>query len=117
MGYPADAHRRDPARAAPCRCSCPPGHRRRSRRPTIAHRVEPRLARGRHAAGRRRRRSTSPTPTTYNNATSLTVYDAKGQDVALTYYFQKAATDTWNVYVTANGTHDRRHRRRRPDCR
>jgi flagellar hook protein FlgE len=43
-------------------------------------------------------------PTTYNNATSLTVYDAKGQDVALTYYFQKSATDTWNVYITANGT-------------
>ena len=43
-------------------------------------------------------------PTTYNNATSLTVFDAKGQDVALTYYFQKAATDTWNVYITANGT-------------
>src|SRR5438309_2255356 len=43
-------------------------------------------------------------PKTYNNATSVTVYDAKGQDVALTYYFQKAATDTWNVYVTANGT-------------
>ena len=42
-------------------------------------------------------------PTTYNNATSLTVYDDKGQDVALTYYFQKSATDTWNVYVTANG--------------
>jgi flagellar hook protein FlgE len=42
-------------------------------------------------------------PTTYNNATSLTVYDAKGQDVALTYYFQKAATDQWNVFVTANG--------------
>jgi flagellar hook protein FlgE len=41
---------------------------------------------------------------TYNNATSLTVYDAKGQDVALTYYFQKAGTDQWNVYVTANGT-------------
>lgn len=43
-------------------------------------------------------------PSTYNNATSLTVYDAKGQDVALTYYFQKAATDQWNVYVSANGT-------------
>jgi flagellar hook protein FlgE len=43
-------------------------------------------------------------PSTYNNATSLTVFDAKGQDVALTYYFQKSATDTWNVYVTANGT-------------
>jgi flagellar hook protein FlgE len=43
-------------------------------------------------------------PTTYNNATSQTVYDAKGQQVALTYYFQKASTDTWNVYVAANGT-------------
>jgi len=42
-------------------------------------------------------------PRTYNNATSVTVYDDKGQDVALTYYFQKASTDTWNVYVTANG--------------
>ncbi len=43
-------------------------------------------------------------PTTYNNATSMSVYDAKGQDVALTYYFQKSATDTWNVFATANGT-------------
>ncbi|MEO8081664.1 MAG: flagellar hook protein FlgE [Caldimonas sp.] len=42
-------------------------------------------------------------PTTYNNATSQTVYDEKGQNVALTYYFQKAGTDTWNVYVAANG--------------
>jgi flagellar hook protein FlgE len=41
---------------------------------------------------------------TYNSATSVTVYDAKGQDVALTYYFQKSATDTWNVYASANGT-------------
>ena len=41
---------------------------------------------------------------TYNDATSVTVFDAKGQDVALTYFFQKAATDTWNVYATANGT-------------
>ena len=41
---------------------------------------------------------------TYNNATSLTVYDAKGQEVALTYYFQKEATDTWRVYATANGS-------------
>jgi len=43
-------------------------------------------------------------PTTYNNATSLNVYDQRGQDVALTFYFQKSATDTWNVFVTANGT-------------
>ncbi len=42
--------------------------------------------------------------TTYNNATSMTIYDAKGQDVALTYYFQKTGTDNWNVYVAANGT-------------
>jgi len=41
---------------------------------------------------------------TYNDATSVTVFDGKGQDVALTYYFQKSATDTWNVYATANGT-------------
>ena len=27
-------------------------------------------------------------PKTYNNATSLTVYDVKGQPVAMTYYFQ-----------------------------
>ena len=43
-------------------------------------------------------------PATYNNATTISVFDAKGQDVALTYYFQKAATDQWNVYATANGT-------------
>jgi flagellar hook protein FlgE len=41
---------------------------------------------------------------TYNDATSVTMFDAKGQDVAVTYYFQKSATDTWNVYATANGT-------------
>jgi flagellar hook protein FlgE len=27
-------------------------------------------------------RSTMPDPSTYNNATSMTVYDAKGQDMA-----------------------------------
>ncbi len=42
--------------------------------------------------------------TTYNNATSVSVYDVKGQDVSLVYFFQKAATDQWNVYITANGT-------------
>jgi len=41
---------------------------------------------------------------TYNNATSVTMYDAKGQDVAVTYYYQKTGTDTWDVYATANGT-------------
>ncbi len=43
-------------------------------------------------------------PLTYNKATSLNVFDEKGQDVALTFYFQKADTDKWNVYVAANGT-------------
>jgi flagellar hook protein FlgE len=52
-------------------------------------------------------------PATFNNATSLTIYDAKGQDIAVTFYFQKAANadlaavpqtgDQWNVYATANG--------------
>ncbi|MEO7855022.1 MAG: flagellar hook protein FlgE [Rubrivivax sp.] len=41
---------------------------------------------------------------TYNNATSLTVFDAKGQDVAMSFYFQKSGNDTWNLYGTANGT-------------
>jgi flagellar hook protein FlgE len=47
---------------------------------------------------------------TYNNATSLTVYDTRGQEVAMGLYFQKTdiagATPnsiTWNVYATANG--------------
>ena len=41
---------------------------------------------------------------TFNDATSVTLYDAKGQDVAVSYYFQKTATDTFDVYATANGT-------------
>ena len=41
---------------------------------------------------------------TFNNATSLTVYDARGQAIPLTYYFQKSADSTWNVFATANGT-------------
>ncbi len=40
----------------------------------------------------------------YNNATSLTVFDAKGQDIAMSFYFQKAGNDSWNVYATANGS-------------
>ncbi|MCV2367374.1 flagellar hook protein FlgE [Roseateles oligotrophus] len=58
---------------------------------------------------------------TYNNATSMTAYDAKGQSVAVTFYFQKAQpltgplssdptipldpleTTKWNVFATANG--------------
>ncbi|MCH7344001.1 flagellar hook protein FlgE [Pelomonas sp. CA6] len=52
-------------------------------------------------------------PKTYNNATSMTVYDAKGQPVALTVYFQRTnqtvadangqAQTQYRVFVTANG--------------
>lgn len=42
-------------------------------------------------------------PRTYNNATSVQVYDQRGESVALTYYFQKSDTDQWNVYIAANG--------------
>jgi len=41
---------------------------------------------------------------TYTKATSQTLYDVKGQAVAMTYYFKKTATDNWDVYATANGT-------------
>ena len=50
---------------------------------------------------------------TYNNATSLTVYDAKGQDVALTYYFQKAGTDTVERLRHRQRQHRGRHARPR----
>ena len=41
---------------------------------------------------------------TYNDATKLMLYDAKGQEVPMSLYFQKSANDTWNVYATVNGT-------------
>ncbi|MFM2346211.1 MAG: hypothetical protein RL654_964, partial [Pseudomonadota bacterium] len=40
-------------------------------------------------------------PTTYHNATSVRVYDAKGQPVDVTLYMQKTGTDSWNIYTTA----------------
>lgn len=43
-------------------------------------------------------------PDTYNNATSLTLFDQKGQEVPLTYYFRKTAENTWDLYATADGT-------------
>jgi flagellar hook protein FlgE len=43
-------------------------------------------------------------PSTYAEATEATVYDAAGQPVTVSYYFQKTADDTWNVFARANGT-------------
>lgn len=40
-------------------------------------------------------------PKTYHNATSVRIYDAKGQPVDVTLYFQKTGTDSWNIYTTA----------------
>lgn len=41
--------------------------------------------------------------TTYNNSTSINIYDAKGQQVSMTYFFQKVGNNTWDIYATANG--------------
>jgi len=43
-------------------------------------------------------------PSTYAEATEATLYDAAGQPVTVSYYFQKTADDTWNVFARANGT-------------
>jgi flagellar hook protein FlgE len=42
--------------------------------------------------------------TTYNNATSVRTYDAKGQPVDVAFYFQKSAKDVWNVYAAVGST-------------
>lgn len=42
-------------------------------------------------------------PTTYNNATSATVYDSLGNAHVLQTFFQKTAASTWNVYTTLDG--------------
>lgn len=42
-------------------------------------------------------------PESYNNATSMTLFDTKGQPVAATFYFRKNDTGDWDVYATANG--------------
>ena len=39
----------------------------------------------------------------YNNATSATVYDAQGNDIAVTYYFRKTATNAWTVHALPQG--------------
>lgn len=38
-------------------------------------------------------------PDSYNNSTSLTVYDSKGTQHIASLYFQKASPNTWNVYL------------------
>ena len=42
-------------------------------------------------------------PTTYNNATSVTVYDTLGNAHVMQTFFQKTAASTWDVYATMDG--------------
>lgn len=41
--------------------------------------------------------------TTYNNSTSLTVYDIKGTPHIASLYFQKVSPSIWNTYLTIDG--------------
>lgn len=40
----------------------------------------------------------------FNYSASVKVYDEGGQSVELGYYFRKSAANSWEVYVTANGS-------------
>lgn len=42
-------------------------------------------------------------PSTYNYATSQTLYDSQGAPLTMNYYFRKTATNAWDVYATVNG--------------
>jgi len=42
--------------------------------------------------------------TTYNKATSMTVYDSQGNPHAFTTYYVKTASNTWGVYGAMDGT-------------
>ena len=49
---------------------------------------------------------------TYNSSTSTTVYDSLGNSYPATFYFfQTAAPNVVDVYMTVNGTAGRRRRR------
>ncbi len=39
----------------------------------------------------------------YNNSTSMTVYDELGQEHVMSIYMRKDAANTWNVYATVDG--------------
>jgi flagellar hook protein FlgE len=41
-------------------------------------------------------------PSTYNSSTSMTVYDANGRSIPVTYYFKKTGNNEWDVYAAAN---------------
>lgn len=42
-------------------------------------------------------------PSSYNNATSVSVFNEQGDDMAVTYYFQKTGSNSWKVFGTVDG--------------
>jgi len=42
-------------------------------------------------------------PTTYNNSTSLTIYDSQGASHIASLYFQKTSPNSWDTYLTIDG--------------
>ncbi|MDZ4200603.1 MAG: flagellar hook-basal body complex protein [Gallionella sp.] len=44
------------------------------------------------------------TPDSYNNSTSLTVYDSKGTQHIASLYFQKSSPNVWNAFLTVDST-------------
>jgi len=42
-------------------------------------------------------------PSSYNYATSQTVYDTQGAPLTMNYYFRKTAINAWDVYAAVNG--------------
>jgi len=43
------------------------------------------------------------TPATYNNSTSMTVYDSQGATHVASLYFAKTAANNWDTYMTIDG--------------
>jgi len=43
-------------------------------------------------------------PLTYNNSTSVTIFDSLGDSHVMTYYFRKVAANEWDVFTAVDGT-------------
>lgn len=101
MGYPADGMGViQPGKARPLQLPTAGIEPNATSEMTIEFNVDSRAS---VTAGKSAQGIDFSNPKTYNNATSVTAYDVKGQDLTLTYYFQKAEENKWNVYLTANG--------------
>lgn len=46
----------------------------------------------------------SPTPSTYNFSTAISIYDSLGNAHNLTFYFEKVGAGSWNVRANVDGT-------------